>query len=125
MTIHFGADSTSLASGDVGGGPTASAVWDNRGTYSNKRLVGVSSISDQSTGESRINFSSNMADVNYVCAGMHDSTYYGNGADSRLPGFDIEDKNVGRVDLHFWVMHSQTNARHHGEYDDCTAAFWR
>ena len=102
------------------------ACWDNSGTYSTKMSSGVSSITDQATGESRINFSSNFTDVNYVAAGSHDGAHTNNGGDSRLPGFTVtNDKNVAYADLHFWNMHTHTNASYHTEYNDCFAAFWR
>ena len=99
MTIHFGADSTSLASGNISSGEAsldAWAVWDSKVTYSTKASAGVSSVQDQSQAQSRINFSSNFTDANYVCSVCHDSDYYGDGGDGRLPGAQMEDIQSSR-----------------------------
>ena len=128
MTIHFGADSTSLASGNISSGEAsldAWAVWDSKGTYSTKASAGVSSVQDQSQAQSRVNFSSNFTDANYVCSVCHDSDYYGDGGDARLPGAHMEDIQNSRCDIHTFVLSQHTNAQHHHEYDHMTAAFWR
>ena len=128
MTIHFGADSTSLASGNISSGEAsldAWAVWDARGTYSTKASAGVSSVQDQSHGQSRVNFSSSFTDANYVCSVCHDSDYYGDGGDGRLPGAQMEDVQSSRCDIHTYNIGQHTNAQHHCEYDRNTAAFWR
>ena len=128
MTIHFGADSTSLASGNISSGEAsldAWAVWDARGTYSTMASGGISSVHDQSHGQTRLNFTSSFSDANYVCSVCHDSDYYGDGGDARLPGAQMKDPYAGRCDIHTFVLSQHTNAQHHHEYDHMTAAFWR
>jgi len=66
---------------DTGGGSSSTPeqiskgrakVWVNfnqQGTLSERSSFGVSSISDQGTGRTRINFSTNFADTNYCIVG--------------------------------------------------------
>ena len=124
-TTYLRGDNTWANLGNAVTGQYVWATWNHQSTLSLSGSNGVSSVTDQGTGHSRVNFTNDFTDVNYVSAGSNDGAHTNNGGDARLPGFTIQDVQVGRVDLHWWNMHTHVNESHHTDYVRCTAAFFR
>ena len=114
-TTYFRGDNTWANLTNAITGQYVWATWDHSGTLGVHGSNGVSSVTDQNVGHSRVNFSTDFTDVHYVSAGSNDGAHTSNGGDARLPGFTIQDVQVGRVDLHWWNMHTHVNESHHVE----------